>query len=76
MAVLESRFKDRKASFYADCLFFRRSFNHGSETIDNFINDLHRIASRANFGNFLERALVGQIVRGFGSESLINSRIL
>jgi len=70
-AVLESRFKDRESSFYAECLFFRRSFNQGSETIDNFIDDLHRIASRANFGNFLERALVGQIVRGFGSESLI-----
>ena len=72
MAALDKRFKDRESAFMAECLFFRRVFNKASETVDDFIDDLHALAARADFGEFWTGALIGQILRGIGSDPLID----
>lgn len=70
ITACDSRFRVQESKRYAAFMFGNRIFAQGLETVDDWIIDLERLASRSNFGDYLESAIINQLIRGIGDISL------
>jgi len=64
ISVFDGRFGVKESKRYAALKFHMRKFNQGEETIDEWVMDLERWASKCAFGTYLDTAIVNQLVIG------------
>ena len=60
LSACDSWFRVQESKRYATFMFGNRVFNQGHETVDKWIIELERWASRSNFGDYLESAIINQ----------------
>jgi len=64
LSVFDDRFGVKESKRYAGLTFFSRKFLPGEETIDDWVMDLERWASKCNLGSYLETAIINELVIG------------
>ena len=73
-AKLKAHFEPKHIVIAVRFQFHKRGQNHG-ESVAEYLAELHRLAARCAFGNYLEEALRDRLVCGLHSES-IQKRLL